>query len=92
MQIGSGGVLRRTAGRLGALSAALVGAGASPSAASAAEPLIMVGAAEIVRIYPGGAALKARVDTGAATTSINAHRITTFRKGGKRWVSRNNFV
>jgi hypothetical protein len=72
--------------RLCALASALLAFGNSATV-KAAEPMLMVGAAEIVRIYPGGAALKARVDTGAATTSINAHQIKTFKKGGKRWVS-----
>jgi len=54
--------------------------------AMAAERMITVGAAEMVRIYPGGAAFKARIDTGATTSSINARKIKRFRKGGKRWV------
>jgi len=52
----------------------------------AAERMITVGAAETVKVYPGGIAFKARIDTGANTTSINARRIEPFRRGGKRWV------
>ena len=54
--------------------------------AAAAERMITVGAAETVRIYPGGIDFKARIDTGATTSSINARKIERFRKGGKRWV------
>jgi hypothetical protein len=54
--------------------------------AMAAERMITVGAAEMVRIYPSGHLFKARIDTGATTSSINARDIKLFRKGGKRWV------
>jgi hypothetical protein len=53
---------------------------------AAAERMITVGAAEMVRVYPGGLEFKARIDTGATTSSINARNIRPFRKGGKRWV------
>jgi len=53
---------------------------------AAAERMIVVGAAEMVRIFPSGHALKARIDTGATTSSINARDIKLFRKGGKRWA------
>ncbi|MDH3235557.1 MAG: RimK/LysX family protein [Alphaproteobacteria bacterium] len=58
----------------------------TPVTAIAAERMITVGAAETVRIYPGGAVFKARVDTGATTSSINARKIKRFKRGGKRWV------
>jgi len=51
-----------------------------------AQPNNTVGAAETVRIYPGGMEFLARIDTGAATSSINARRIRPFKRGGRRWV------
>jgi hypothetical protein len=58
----------------------------SPVVGSAAERMITVGAAEMVRIFPSAHTFKARIDTGATTSSINARNIKLFRKGGKRWV------
>jgi len=52
----------------------------------AAEQKFTVGAAETVKIYPGGREFKARIDTGATTTSINARKINPFTRGGKEWV------
>lgn len=60
--------------------------GAGPTGGSAAERIITVGVAEMVRIFPSGHTFKARIDTGATTSSINARNIKLFRKGGKRWV------
>jgi hypothetical protein len=40
----------------------------------------------MVRVFPSGHTFKARIDTGATTSSINARNIKLFRKGGKRWV------
>lgn len=60
--------------------------GTFAAGAAAAERMITVGAAEMVRIYPSGHTFKARIDTGATTSSINARNIEPFRKGGKRWV------
>jgi len=72
--------------RLAVLALALLTVG-SPIAGSAAERKIVVGSAETVRIYPGGIEFKARIDTGATTTSINARNIKRFTRGGQRWVS-----
>jgi len=85
--VGLDGLVRGSAGRFGVFAVALAGAVTAISSAGAAERMITVGAAEMVRVYPGGVEFRARVDTGAATTSINAHNIKTFKKGGKRWVS-----
>jgi hypothetical protein len=77
--------VRHRARRFGYLIAGFpiaIAAGSAP----AAERMITVGAAETVRIYPGGVEFKARIDTGATTSSINARKIKRFRKGGKRWV------
>jgi len=59
---------------------------ASPVVGSAAERMVTVGVAEMVRVFPSGHTFKARIDTGATTSSINARNIKLFRKGGKRWV------
>lgn len=48
--------------------------------------LPIVGAVEWVRIEPGDIRLPARIDTGAATTSIHAEDIELVEKDGKRWV------
>jgi hypothetical protein len=54
--------------------------------AFAAQRIITVGAAEKVKIYPGGITLNARIDTGAVTSSIHAENIEHFTRNGKRWV------
>jgi hypothetical protein len=46
----------------------------------------MVGQAEYVVIGDNLIQLKARIDTGATTTSVGAHNITVFERDGKRWV------
>jgi len=66
--------------------AAGIGLSMAPTGPAAAERMITVGAAETVRIYPGGVRFKARIDTGATTSSINAQKIKRFSRGGKRWV------
>ena len=53
---------------------------------SVAQQATIVGAAETVRIYPGGIAFRARIDTGAATSSIDARKIKPFKRAGRRWV------
>jgi hypothetical protein len=56
-------------------------------AAVAAERMFTVGVAETVLVYPGAIRFKARIDTGATTTSIDARNIKRFMRGGKHWVS-----
>jgi hypothetical protein len=46
----------------------------------------VVGRLEIVRIYPGNLRLRARVDTGAKNSSLDAQNITEFERGGQRWI------
>ena len=46
----------------------------------------IIGAVENVRLVPPNAVLKARIDTGAKTTSIDARNITPFERDGKQWV------
>ena len=49
-------------------------------------PLLIVGQAEYVVIGDNVLTAKARIDTGATTTSLGAHDITPFERDGKRWV------
>ena len=46
----------------------------------------IIGAIENVRLVPPNIVLKARIDTGAKTTSIDARNITPFERDGKEWV------
>ncbi len=46
----------------------------------------IIGAAEKVRLLPANMVLKARIDTGAKTTSIDARDITPFERNGVKWV------
>lgn len=46
----------------------------------------IVGAVEYVDVLPLGMRKKARIDTGAETTSIDASDIVEFERDGKRWV------
>ncbi len=46
----------------------------------------VIGALEYVRLVPPNVVLKARIDTGAKTTSIDARDITPFERDGKQWV------
>ena len=48
--------------------------------------LPIVGAVEWARIEPGDIRMPARIDTGAATTTIHAEDIELVEKDGKRWV------
>ena len=45
-----------------------------------------VGWVEYIRIYPGNFKIKARIDTGAKTSSIHAENKETFQRNGKEWV------
>lgn len=47
----------------------------------------VIGWLERVRIFPGELDLKAKIDTGAKSSSINAPNIVTFERDGKRWAS-----
>lgn len=46
----------------------------------------IIGATEKVRLLPVNMVLKARIDTGAKTTSIDARNITPFERDGVQWV------
>ena len=45
-----------------------------------------IGWIEKVRVYPGDIEFKAKMDTGALTSSINAKNINEFEKDGEEWV------
>lgn len=47
---------------------------------------MIIGEVENVRLVPPNVILKARIDTGAKTTSIDARNITPFERDGKQWV------
>lgn len=47
---------------------------------------LIIGQIEMVKITPPKVILKARIDTGATTTSIDARNITPFERDGKKWV------
>lgn len=46
----------------------------------------IIGAVENVRLVPPNIVLKARIDTGAKTSSVDARNITPFERDGKQWV------
>jgi len=47
---------------------------------------MIIGEIEDVRLVPPNVVLKARIDTGAKTTSIDARNIIPFERDGKQWV------
>jgi hypothetical protein len=58
-----------------------------PAAKTAGDKhLPIVGAVEWVTVEPGNVRLEARIDTGAATTSIHVEDQQLVEKDGKRWV------
>lgn len=54
--------------------------------ASHAESKRQIGWIENVTIYPGNLQFKAKIDTGALTSSINAKNIEEFEKDDEQWV------
>jgi hypothetical protein len=53
------------------------------------EGLVVFGEVEYGTIKPGNIRLKARIDTGATTSSIHATGIKLFDRDGKKWVKFN---
>ena len=51
------------------------------------DGLTTLGAVELITLPDSGTVLKARIDTGARTSSIDARDIKFFQKDGKQWVS-----
>jgi hypothetical protein len=52
----------------------------------AAQSKQVVGWLENVCIYPGDLIIRAKLDTGARNSSLNASHITEFGRNGKQWV------
>lgn len=48
---------------------------------------VLIGATEWIHLSPPGQYFKARIDTGAATSSISAKNVVRFERDGDRWVS-----
>lgn len=46
----------------------------------------IIGWLELIHIHPGQLVLRAKMDTGAKTSSLNATRLTEFDKNGEKWV------
>lgn len=46
----------------------------------------IVGYIESARLYPGNLSLRAKIDTGAKTSSLNAPDISFFDRDSKQWV------
>jgi len=47
----------------------------------------VVGWVETVKVYPGGITVKAKVDSGAKTSSLDCECIKPFKRDGKDWLS-----
>jgi hypothetical protein len=47
----------------------------------------VVGWVENVKVYPGGITVKAKVDTGAKTSSLDCECIKPFKRDGRDWLS-----
>ena len=46
----------------------------------------MVGWVENARLYPGGLLIKAKIDSGATSSSINCNCVTPIERNGEKWV------
>lgn len=87
---------RPAAWRPGALLALLAlplaggAAGQAPVSVEAAQPPlhapVIMGWNERVLVYPSGLEFRAKLDTGARTSSIHATRVREFRRNGRNWV------
>ena len=66
--------------------AAAVDARADRPLKKLADGRLIIGAVETVVIDPPGIKLKARVDSGANTSSLDARDLVIFERDGKRWV------
>ncbi len=72
-----------------AVLAAVAGAGcdARPRGAVTADgPKPVAGWVEYVRVFPGGVRMKAKLDTGARTSSVHAPDCRVRTKGGGKWA------
>jgi hypothetical protein len=66
--------------------ALLILAVSAGGAAAATRDLVILGWVERVHLVEPGFTLKAKLDSGAETSSLDARIIKKFRKDGKRWV------
>ena len=57
------------------------------AAALTANAKEVVGWVENAKVYPGGVQIKAKIDSGAKTSSLNCQCITPVKRNGKNWVS-----
>lgn len=58
----------------------------APPPGLAAKEKRVVGWVERVHVYPGGITLKAKMDSGAKTSSLNVTRLERFSRNGRPWV------
>lgn len=77
--------------RFAALLSAVFCCSVSPGAAEEADTVPMqvkeiVGYVERVQLYPGGKPFRAKLDTGARTSSVDVRDMEFFTRDGKRWV------
>lgn len=70
--------------RYGWVLAVVVLLGAAPLHAQ--ETKHMIGWVERVAIYPGDLVVRAKIDTGAKTASLNCECVQQFKRDGKEWV------
>ncbi len=66
--------------------AAIAGLVALVSASAAAREPVRLGWVEKAVLSPGGLVMKAKMDTGARTTSIHTESYELFTRNGERWV------
>jgi hypothetical protein len=58
----------------------------APSIAGEPKTKHVAGWVETIRLEPWGKLVKAKLDTGAQTSSIHAHKIQRFKRKGESWV------
>lgn len=57
-----------------------------PAGAAALDGKTIIGSSEWIYLTPPGHHYQARVDSGAATSSLSAQNITRFERNGEKWV------
>ncbi|OBY92178.1 hypothetical protein A6723_015440 [Pseudomonas sp. AU11447] len=71
---------------LNSLSLAMLVLAFAATLKSRSEQLPVAGWIEEARLYPGAITLKAKLDTGALTSSLDARDIRYFRRASQQWV------
>jgi len=51
-----------------------------------AQSKVTIGRVERARLYPSGLLLRAKIDTGARTSSLNAPKLVVFTRDGEQWA------